>query len=147
MDFPHNPEYPYYLTEADLIELSEKCTKQDVPDWELFLSYAERSDLEPGEVAVIRRGRLRRLRPFRKESEHFCIFEYIYFARPDSNLNGNNVYSFRKELGRTLAREHPVAADDPVTDIRHIAQGCQGRLLAPGLAALDDGFPDHVIAA
>ncbi|MGE4649938.1 MAG: amidophosphoribosyltransferase [Myxococcota bacterium] len=68
-------------------------------------------DLEPGEVAVIRRGRLRSLRPFRKESEHFCIFEYIYFARPDSNLNGNNVYSFRKELGRILAREHPVAAD------------------------------------
>ena len=68
-------------------------------------------DLEPGEVVVIRRGRLRSLRPFRKASEHFCIFEYIYFARPDSNLNGNNVYSFRKELGRVLAREHPVAAD------------------------------------
>ena len=68
-------------------------------------------DLEPGEVVVIRRSRLRSLRPFRRTSEHFCIFEYIYFARPDSNLNGNNVYSFRKELGRVLAREHPVAAD------------------------------------
>lgn len=52
MDFPHNPEYPYYLTEADLVELSEKCTKQDVPDWELFLSYADRRDLEPGEVLI-----------------------------------------------------------------------------------------------
>jgi amidophosphoribosyltransferase len=68
-------------------------------------------DLEPGEVVVIRRGRARSLRPFRKEPERFCIFEHIYFARPDSNLNGHNVYAFRKELGRVLAREHPVAAD------------------------------------
>ena len=60
---------------------------------------------------MIRRGRLRSLRPFRAERETFCIFEHIYFARPDSNLNGHNVYEFRKELGRTLAREHPVAAD------------------------------------
>ncbi|HXV36216.1 MAG TPA: amidophosphoribosyltransferase, partial [Myxococcota bacterium] len=64
------------------------------------------------EVAVIRRGRIRSLRPFKKEiKEHFCIFEYIYFARPDSNLNGHNVYAYRKELGRLLAREHPVNAD------------------------------------
>jgi amidophosphoribosyltransferase len=68
-------------------------------------------DVEPGEVVVIRRGRLRSLHPFRNEPEHFCIFEYIYFARPDSNLNQHNVYAFRKELGRVLAREHPVAAD------------------------------------
>jgi amidophosphoribosyltransferase len=68
-------------------------------------------DLDPGEVAVIRRGRLRSLHPFAKERETFCIFEHIYFARPDSNLNGHNVYAFRKELGRTLARENPVAAD------------------------------------
>ena len=68
-------------------------------------------DIDPGEVVVIRRGRLRSLRPFSAESERFCIFEYIYFARPDSNLNGHNVYAFRKELGRVLAREHPVPAD------------------------------------
>jgi amidophosphoribosyltransferase len=69
-------------------------------------------DLDPGEVVVIRRGRLRTLRPFKQPtSESFCIFEYIYFARPDSNLNRHNVYVFRKELGRALAREHPVAAD------------------------------------
>jgi amidophosphoribosyltransferase len=69
-------------------------------------------DLEPGEVVVIRRGRLRSLRPFTAvKSERFCIFEYIYFARPDSNLNRQNVYTYRKELGRVLAREHPVAAD------------------------------------
>jgi amidophosphoribosyltransferase len=68
--------------------------------------------LEPGEVVVIRRGRVRTLRPFLKPPrESFCIFEYIYFARPDSNLQGSNVYAFRKELGRILAREHPVDAD------------------------------------
>jgi len=69
-------------------------------------------DLDPGEVVVVRRGRLRTLRPFTPvPRERFCIFEYVYFARPDSNLNRANVYSFRKELGRALAREHPVDAD------------------------------------
>lgn len=69
-------------------------------------------DLDPGEVVVIRRGRLRTLRPFAKVARQaFCIFEHIYFARPDSNLMRQNVYAFRKELGRVLAREHPVEAD------------------------------------
>jgi amidophosphoribosyltransferase len=69
-------------------------------------------DVDPGEVVVIRRGRARTLRPFSQpDKESFCIFEYIYFARPDSSLNRHNVYAFRKELGRALAREHPVAAD------------------------------------
>jgi amidophosphoribosyltransferase len=68
-------------------------------------------DLEPGEVVVVRRGRLRTLRPFARSPERFCIFEYIYFARPDSNLLGHNVYEFRKQLGRLLAREHPAQAD------------------------------------
>jgi amidophosphoribosyltransferase len=68
--------------------------------------------LDPGEVVVVRRGRVRTLRPFPKPNrEAFCVFEYIYFARPDSNLQGGNVYSFRKELGRLLAREHPAEAD------------------------------------
>ena len=69
-------------------------------------------DVEPGEVVVIRRGRLRTLKPFaRAPRETFFIFEFIYFARPDSNLLRQNVYAFRKELGRVLAREHPVPAD------------------------------------
>ena len=69
-------------------------------------------DLDPGEAVVIRRGRVRTLRPFvRATRETFCIFEYIYFARPDSNLRGGNVYAFRKDLGRLLAREHPAQAD------------------------------------
>ena len=69
-------------------------------------------DIEPGEVVVIRRGRIRSMRPLaRGRSEHFCVFEYIYFARPDSNLLQSNVYAFRKELGRMLARESPVPCD------------------------------------
>jgi amidophosphoribosyltransferase len=68
--------------------------------------------LDPGEVVVVRRGRVRTLRPFpRPNRESFCVFEYIYFARPDSNLRGGNVYAYRKELGRLLAREHPARAD------------------------------------
>ncbi len=76
-------------------------------------------DVEPGEVVVIRRGRLRSIRLLAREAkEHFCIFEHIYFARPDSNLVGHNVYAYRKELGRVLAREHPVPSDmvTPVLD-------------------------------
>jgi len=69
-------------------------------------------DVEPGEVVVIRRGHLRTLRPFpAPKKRSFCIFEQIYFARPDSNLEHHNVYAFRKELGRVLAREHAVEAD------------------------------------
>ncbi len=69
-------------------------------------------EIEPGEVVVIRRGRVRTLRPFLKpERQTFCIFEHIYFARPDSNMQRQNVYQFRKELGRVLAREHAVPAD------------------------------------
>jgi amidophosphoribosyltransferase len=76
-------------------------------------------DIEPGEVVVIRRGRLRSLQPFNHDAKsHFCVFEYLYFARPDSNLNQKNVYTYRKELGRVLSHEHGVAADivAPVLD-------------------------------
>jgi amidophosphoribosyltransferase len=69
-------------------------------------------DLEPGEVVVIRRGRLRTLRPFKQQTqERFCIFEYIYFSRPDSFTGGVSVDHVRRNLGRNLAREHPADAD------------------------------------
>jgi amidophosphoribosyltransferase len=49
--------------------------------------------------------------PFKKTRQAFCIFEYIYFARPDSNIFGHNVYMARKKLGAQLAAEFPVEAD------------------------------------
>jgi amidophosphoribosyltransferase len=68
-------------------------------------------DVEPGEIVIIDENGLRSLKPFPEEHPAFCIFEYIYFARPDSNIFGQNVYTFRKRLGRLLAKEHPLEAD------------------------------------
>jgi len=68
-------------------------------------------DVEPGEIVVIDKKGLRSIKPFTKVPSRFCIFEYIYFARPDSVVEGHNVYSVRKRIGAELARENPVDAD------------------------------------
>lgn len=69
-------------------------------------------DLEPGEMLVLRRdGSQESIRPFRKAAGRFCVFEYIYFARPDSWIEGMSVYEARKAIGRELAREFRVEAD------------------------------------
>ena len=68
-------------------------------------------DIEPGEMVVIDRNGIRSTRPFHETERHTCIFEYVYFARPDSTLDGVSVYEARKNLGRELADEHPVEAD------------------------------------
>lgn len=68
-------------------------------------------EVEPGEVVVIDEGGMRSLRPFPPAPTRRCIFEYVYFARPDSLLYGRNVYQVRKQQGRALARECPAAAD------------------------------------
>jgi amidophosphoribosyltransferase len=68
-------------------------------------------DVEPGEIVVIDDRGLHSLKPFNKAPERFCIFEYIYFARPDSVMEGRNVYEVRKAIGAELARESHVAAD------------------------------------
>ncbi len=68
-------------------------------------------DIEPGEVLVVTRTGMRSLRPFPEAPMRFCVFEHVYFARPDSNFGGRSVYATRKALGRTLAEESPVAAD------------------------------------
>lgn len=62
-------------------------------------------DVEPGEVVFIQKNKLESVKPFPGKKHAFCIFEYIYFARPDSNIFTKNVYLTRKNLGRTLARE------------------------------------------
>jgi amidophosphoribosyltransferase len=75
-------------------------------------------DVEPGEIVTFGPDGMESLKPFPPAPHAKCIFEYIYFARPDSNLFGHNVYQVRKSLGRQLARESMVAADlvTPVPD-------------------------------
>jgi amidophosphoribosyltransferase len=76
-------------------------------------------DVEPGEILSIGPGpEMETLKPFPPAPGAKCIFEYIYFARPDSMLFGHNVYQVRKALGRQLARESGVPADlvTPVPD-------------------------------
>ncbi|MCF7908215.1 MAG: amidophosphoribosyltransferase [Candidatus Omnitrophica bacterium] len=68
-------------------------------------------DVAPGEVVFIKKDSLESVKPFAKSNQASCIFEYIYFARPDSNIFGNNVYLARKQLGRQLAQECSVDAD------------------------------------
>jgi len=68
-------------------------------------------DVEPGELVVISDAGLRSVRPFPPAERLHCVFEYVYFARPDSILWGRNVHTVRKAMGRQLAREYPVAAD------------------------------------
>ena len=75
-------------------------------------------EVEPGEIVIFGPAGMESLKPFPPAPHAKCIFEYIYFARPDSNLFGHNVYQVRKALGRQLARESPVEADlvTPVPD-------------------------------
>ncbi len=69
-------------------------------------------EIEPGEVLIINSQGLESLFPFgRNRRRSFCIFEHIYFARPDSFIFGDNVHEVRKRFGAQLAREHPVDAD------------------------------------
>lgn len=69
-------------------------------------------DIEPGEIVIITKDGVRSIPAFPEHKERaFCIFEYVYFARPDSNINGRNVYKTRVEMGRQLAREFPIEAD------------------------------------
>jgi amidophosphoribosyltransferase len=68
-------------------------------------------EIQPGEVVVASASGLKSYFPFPVAHRTRCVFEYVYFARPDSLVFGRNVYQVRKELGRQLAREHPVDAD------------------------------------
>ena len=68
-------------------------------------------DIEPGEVLEINDSGLNSFYPHKKTKTASCIFEYIYFSRPDSQIFGENVDKVRRRLGRLLAAEHPVEAD------------------------------------
>jgi amidophosphoribosyltransferase len=68
-------------------------------------------EVEPGEVVVVDGKGLRSFHPFTEESRRFCVFEHVYFARPDSVIDQRSVHRVREALGRALAKEHPVDAD------------------------------------
>ncbi len=68
-------------------------------------------DVEPGEMVVIDGNGVQSLHPFMKQPSKFCVFEYIYFARPDSSVEGRSVYEMRKRIGVELARESGIEAD------------------------------------
>ncbi|MBW2201500.1 MAG: amidophosphoribosyltransferase [Deltaproteobacteria bacterium] len=67
-------------------------------------------ELDPGEIVIISADGIKSIRIPTEENRAFCIFEFIYFARPDSTIFGQNVYQMRKAHGRCLAREAPVDA-------------------------------------
>ena len=68
-------------------------------------------DVEPGEVLIINKDGIESIFPWPKRRKSFCIFEQVYFARPDSDIFGTNVYATRKRMGEILAKEAPIEAD------------------------------------
>ena len=68
-------------------------------------------EVHPGEMVVITVAGIESIYPFRPARPRFCIFEHIYFSRPDSILGGRSVYETREAIGRELAKESPVDAD------------------------------------
>lgn len=68
-------------------------------------------DIEPGEILIISDNKMKSVYPWPKQRSSFCIFEHVYFARPDSDIFGINVYETRKRMGQILAREHRIDAD------------------------------------
>jgi len=74
-------------------------------------------DIEPGELVVLDEKGLHSKRPFDKVAPRFCIFEYIYFARPDSVMEDKSVYEIRKNIGAELAQEAPCPQADIVVPV------------------------------
>ena len=68
-------------------------------------------EVENGEIVIIENNKISSVKPFPKQRERPCVFEYIYFARPDSIINGKCAYEFRKNFGKQLAKETDVGAD------------------------------------
>ncbi len=68
-------------------------------------------EVDPGEMVVVENDEVTSHRPFEQKKPRFCIFEHVYFSRPDSTLNGRSVYETRSAIGKELAKESPVEAD------------------------------------
>ncbi len=89
----------------DAIIMASETVALDVVGAEFIRS------VEPGELVIVRDGQLTSLRPFPPQRPRPCVFEYVYFSRPDSIADGTSVYSVRKAIGAQLALESPVEAD------------------------------------
>ncbi len=94
-------------------------------------------DVAPGEVVVIEAGELSSHFPFAPVEPSLCIFEFVYFARPDSVLQGQRVHRARVEMGRTLAQEAPAKADVVVPVPESGIPAAQGFSAASGLPYAD----------
>ncbi|RRH75124.1 amidophosphoribosyltransferase [Falsigemmobacter faecalis] len=68
-------------------------------------------EIDPGEMVIIENGHIKSHRPFAPAPSRFCIFEHVYFSRPDSSYGGRSVYEVRRNIGIELAKEAPVEAD------------------------------------
>ncbi|MBH64420.1 MAG: amidophosphoribosyltransferase [Alphaproteobacteria bacterium] len=90
-------------------------------------------DVRPGELVVIDSEGLHSVSPFPPAHHRFCVFEYIYFARPDSVVEGSGVYEVRKNIGTELAREAPVEADMVVPVPDSGTPGAMGYAVEAGL--------------
>lgn len=92
------------LNNGGYIIASETCAL-DLVDAEYI------RDVEPGEMLIFHNNEMRSLFPWGKQTPHHCIFELVYFARPDSDIFGTSVYNARKRMGEILAREARIDAD------------------------------------
>lgn len=89
---------------GDIVFASESCAL-DICGAEFI------RDVKPGEIVVVKDGKVKSIDYDSKEKKGMCVFEYIYFARPDSILEGMSVHEFREKAGRFLATQMPVDAD------------------------------------
>ncbi|WP_330256906.1 amidophosphoribosyltransferase [Nocardia sp. NBC_00565] len=98
-------------------------------------------EIQPGEMVVIDGAGVKSLWPFPAEAivPKFCSFEYVYFARPDGNLRGQNVHRVRQRMGEALARQAPVDADAVVPIPESSVPGAQGYAHESGIPYVD-GF-------
>ena len=113
------------LTQKSLIGVRDPYGIRPFSNWKIKKSYVLASEtcaldiigakfireVENGEIVLIENDKLESIKPFPPKKVRPCVFEYIYFARPDSILNGKTAYEHRKNLGKELAKENSIDAD------------------------------------
>jgi amidophosphoribosyltransferase len=94
-------------------------------------------EVEPGEMVVIDASGVHSYRPFEDPSPGLCLFEFVYFARPDSQMYGKSIHGARRDMGRVLSREHPTQADVIVPVPESGIPAAQGFAAASGIPYAD----------